>query len=92
MGIPEVAPSQTRKSARGRVPNRRFVEEKTNNTEASHVPFDSIKSEIPVRKKSPVVESTRKRATRKRECRAVADSSQTSHGCKEIEIKPKKND
>ncbi len=46
------------------------------------------------------MKSTRKRAAQeseieaevsvKRECRAVADSSQTSRGCKEIEIKPKK--
>ncbi len=46
------------------------------------------------------MKSTRKRAAQeseieaevsvKRECRAVADSSQTSCGCKEIEIKPQK--
>jgi len=41
LDIPEVAPRQARKSARGKVPNRRFVDEEAKNTEASQVPVDS---------------------------------------------------
>ncbi len=52
LDIPDVAPRQARKSARGRVPNRKFVDEEAKKTEASQVPVDSIKSEIPVGSKT----------------------------------------
>ncbi len=49
LDIPDVAPRQARKSARGRVPNRKFVDEEAKKTEAPQVPVDS---EIPVGSKT----------------------------------------
>lgn len=66
------------------------MEEKTNNTEASHVPFDSIKSEIPVRKKIPVVESTRKRATRKENAVLLQTLHRTAMDVKKLKLNKKK--
>lgn len=56
--VPEVAASPVRKSARGRIPKHRFVDEEAKNTEASQVSVDSMKTEIP--ECPPVVTKTRR--------------------------------
>ncbi|XP_067285737.1 proliferation marker protein Ki-67 isoform X2 [Pseudorasbora parva] len=58
LDVPEVAASPIRKSARGRIPNHRFVGEEDNDTEAFHVPVASMKTEIP--DCLPVVPKTRR--------------------------------
>lgn len=56
--VPEVAASPVRKSARGRIPKHRFVDEEAKNTEASQVSVDSMKTKIS--ECLPVVTKTRR--------------------------------